>query len=1376
MNSVTFSQRLARWMFIFLCNLSLLLLPRNAMPCAGSSSLVCVVNPAACLISMSIGKSVTNTVVFPPGGPALVNVGFTLNITCPLTNNCGNACPNPGGPTAASITVDLYPGPPCPPLGPSPAPTAATTLSTATGTMVLPTCAPTGPLASFYNVGVTVPAGTPPGLYCVVGTATVTFPGGLVLTQTGDTVVCLVESAPGQPGVPRLGLELITDGNLVMSPGDQAVARYRVVNNDDTHTVQLTALATSKQTAVRPQGANELDGVFAISHVFGDDYPIMFDPGAECIVLPPHPYTQPPISQTLPELAPGESTIVEVGIRSYGQCADGSCSESTMRVEGTFGDGAPALACAGMSLIVDTSVPSINCGSEVNDCNQNGIPDAVDIANRTSADMNFNAMPDECEEIITVPVTANVHPVDAMPGQPIDVSVAFNEMIPLMQVWADGNPLIRTQVFGVPAWFGTIPADLRPGPQTVYFFGKDEIGAATYLATYQVQGISPVILEHPQDLTVTEGQDAVFHVVAEGTEPLSYQWLRDGVEIPGANEAQLVLTNLQLTDSGGYHAVVSNSAGAAESNVAQLTVEPAAPAFEFAAQEPNLEWLGEGLYALTPRVEITVGADTADEVPLDLVVYVNEMVHYDGRGEYTVQMRSTCEDEENCTGGCVVSVGGRRVNGTCQGSSPGCGCKVTSSLEAIQLALAPDDVVRIEFDPDDLVEEMDEANNASSITVPPPPVIQHDFSAQEIIVSRQDEGLYNLEPSVGIQVGADATEPVPLDYVILVNGELVHDGRGEYTVSSEVACENPEDCTGGCIASVNGETVQGTCFSGSAGCDCKVNASLGPVSLAVSPGDVVQVILDPDNAVPEFDEANNASFTAIPFMPPQLSLAYAETGVLVSWETPASNLVLQVALELSEPIMWMNEQREPELIDGRYQLEYSLDTDARFFRLAPTHIAAPSPLTVSGAIAMLQGGLDALLSREPDPAVREEMGSQSLASVDALLAKNVGDAAAATEELISYVEDGATSPLSRASFRGVLAHLTLSFADGTLIGFVSNDTDNDKKTNLADDDIDGDGQPNGDVFEKDIDGDGKPNDSDDDMDGDGAANGSDTDMDNDGKPNSDDDDIDSDGKSNQGPAKKTRPGAGDDADDDIDGDGIPDGTDYDIDGDGCLNSVDPDIDGDGIPNGDANEDDADGDGILDKDDKEPRGKTKPFPPGGQAPDRDGDGIPDGMDDDVDGDGKLNKADNDVDGDGQPNGEDDDVDGDGKGNSADDDVDGDGSINGADLDVDGDGTSNANDRDIDGDGIPNDQDPDMDGDGVPNENDDDMDGDDLKNGETDPDIDGDGTTNDVDPDVDGDGTANAMDDDVDGDGLANDEDDDDDGDGIMDRFDSTPQGL
>jgi hypothetical protein len=61
-------------------------------------------------------------------------------------------------------------------------------------------------------------------------------------------------------------------------------------------------------------------------------------------------------------------------------------------------------------------------------------------------------------------------------------------------------------------------------------------------------------------------------VGASGTAPLLYQWQALGTNIPGATNALLSLTNVQLSQAGPYRATVFNSAGAVTSAVALLTI------------------------------------------------------------------------------------------------------------------------------------------------------------------------------------------------------------------------------------------------------------------------------------------------------------------------------------------------------------------------------------------------------------------------------------------------------------------------------------------------------------------------------------------------------------------------------------------------------------------------------------------------------------------------------------------------------------------------------------------------------------------------------------------------------------------------------------
>ena len=484
--------------------------PPRALACAGSSQSVCVVSQNSCLKTMVMAKAVNRVVVLQTNAPTQFSIPVSLFMACPTRTNCGTPCS--GGvaaPTAASITITLFPFPLVHPLPP---PVAAGFIGTATGNMTLPSCTAPGSFNA-YSVPVTVPKGTRAGTYSVRGRATVSFSDGATVAQFGDTVVCLVDPAPGMPGIPRLDIQLITPSLPRVAPGDQHLATYQITNNDPTKTVTITAFGNSKQNAVRPSQGNEKKGVFSIASPFGDDFPIQFDPGS-CIPLPDHPYTQPEISKPLPVIMPGQSTTIQVGIRSYGQCASGSCSESTLRVEGSFSDGTPAKVCAGMASYVDTSVPIQTCTPRADDCNHNNIPDALDIELGTSLDRNFNALPDECEPnapFIPNPVQISP-PVVTVPIELISLNLQSVSPLPvsapITNVWANGIPL--TSANGGQTWSGQIPSASDFGPQTVYALAKDATGQiTTHIGTYDVgQPTTAMVQFSNPTYTVQKGCDS----------------------------------------------------------------------------------------------------------------------------------------------------------------------------------------------------------------------------------------------------------------------------------------------------------------------------------------------------------------------------------------------------------------------------------------------------------------------------------------------------------------------------------------------------------------------------------------------------------------------------------------------------------------------------------------------------------------------------------------------------------------------------------------------------------------------------------------------------------------------------------------------------
>src|SRR2546429_2842426 len=79
-----------------------------------------------------------------------------------------------------------------------------------------------------------------------------------------------------------------------------------------------------------------------------------------------------------------------------------------------------------------------------------------------------------------------------------------------------------------------------------------------------------VITQQPQSQSLVTGARLTLTVQATGTGPLSYQWRRNGVNIPGANSSAFVIARFQPTDSGDYSVAVADVTGAVNSDTAQV--------------------------------------------------------------------------------------------------------------------------------------------------------------------------------------------------------------------------------------------------------------------------------------------------------------------------------------------------------------------------------------------------------------------------------------------------------------------------------------------------------------------------------------------------------------------------------------------------------------------------------------------------------------------------------------------------------------------------------------------------------------------------------------------------------------------------------------
>ncbi len=124
---------------------------------------------------------------------------------------------------------------------------------------------------------------------------------------------------------------------------------------------------------------------------------------------------------------------------------------------------------------------------------------------------------------------------------------------------------------------------LTAGPHTfsIQCVGKNSSSTAYYFGFDCLQLFDPAanappdVQRAPLSQTVDAGANALLSVMANGQPQLSYQWQKDGDDIPGATTATWEIKGAAPVDSGSYSVLVTNEFGSTNVGPALFLVNPA---------------------------------------------------------------------------------------------------------------------------------------------------------------------------------------------------------------------------------------------------------------------------------------------------------------------------------------------------------------------------------------------------------------------------------------------------------------------------------------------------------------------------------------------------------------------------------------------------------------------------------------------------------------------------------------------------------------------------------------------------------------------------------------------------------------------------------
>lgn len=88
--------------------------------------------------------------------------------------------------------------------------------------------------------------------------------------------------------------------------------------------------------------------------------------------------------------------------------------------------------------------------------------------------------------------------------------------------------------------------------------------------------------------TVSTGKTVSFSVAANGTQPFTYQWYKQGSALTGVTGPVYTIPAVSVADAGNYYAVVANPSGQTTSDLGVLTVTSPAPT----APPPIINYFG----------------------------------------------------------------------------------------------------------------------------------------------------------------------------------------------------------------------------------------------------------------------------------------------------------------------------------------------------------------------------------------------------------------------------------------------------------------------------------------------------------------------------------------------------------------------------------------------------------------------------------------------------------------------------------------------------------------------------------------------------------------------------------------------------------------
>ncbi len=285
-------------------------------------------------------------------------------------------------------------------------------------------------------------------------------------------------------------------------------------------------------------------------------------------------------------------------------------------------------------------------------------------ANGPLVHLQFNTNTATATTLATFPTSSfpgTISPILVMPSSNLlagITTVAGADVVRLYDISNSNSPvLLDKKSFATSHNNGTFSGALALGTNGVLYALDSDNGIMAFtLTSVSTNPLIASFYQNPSSQTLLVGTNATFTAFADGNGPITYQWFYNtNTIIAGATNTSLTLTNLQLTNSGGYSVVASGPFNTTTSSVATLTVSSILPGtllvydpFAYAVGSPLVtDTTGQGTWLIQTAGQVS-GTNVAGNLNVPgLAASVSNHLFW---GSATIGMRSVIASPTISTG------------------------------------------------------------------------------------------------------------------------------------------------------------------------------------------------------------------------------------------------------------------------------------------------------------------------------------------------------------------------------------------------------------------------------------------------------------------------------------------------------------------------------------------------------------------------------------------------------------------------------------------------------------------------------------------------------------------------------------------------------